>query len=136
MFRLVALCSFLSVAASPALAGDVVAGAELFSNCRACHRLQDGAAQVVSGGTIAPNLFGVIGRKVGSYPGYEYSSALKEMGENGMVWTEEDLARFVANPNVFVSSSLGKDGAVTKMPYDLPEGGEDVAAYLASIVKK
>lgn len=130
------LSCLLILVTSPAIAGDAAKGAELFNNCKACHRLQNGSAYVVRGGTVAPNLFGVIGRKAGSDPGYTYSPALKAMAARGAVWSEADLARYVANPNVFVSTYLGDENASSKMPFQLSEGAGDIAAYLAEVAKR
>lgn len=73
--------------------GDSAAGAQAFLPCSACHSVApDGAA------LIGPNLWGVVGRAVGSVPGFEYSAELRSVGGN---WTPEQLDRFLANPGAF-----------------------------------
>lgn len=73
--------------------GDAAAGAQAFLPCSACHSVApDGAA------LIGPNLWGVVGRAVGSVPGFEYSAELRSVGGN---WTPEQLDRFLANPGAF-----------------------------------
>lgn len=87
----------LSAAGVPAWAasgpGDAAAGAQAFLPCSACHSVApDGAA------LIGPNLWGVVGRAVGSVPGFDYSAELKSVGGN---WTPDQLDRFLANPGAF-----------------------------------
>jgi cytochrome c len=54
-------------------------------------------------------------------------------GETGAVWTEELLAQFAADPKAFLKEQLGDSAAKSKMTFKLKKGGEDVAAYLASL---
>ena len=55
------------------LAGaDVARGAEVAKKCAICHTFDKGGANL-----IGPNLYGVLGRKIASHEGYEYSEALK-----------------------------------------------------------
>ena len=44
---------------------------------------------------LGPNLFGLMGRKVGSLDGYSYSPAMKSAG---FVWTPEMLQKFINAP--------------------------------------
>lgn len=46
-----------------------------FAQCMACHSVQPG----VNG--VGPSLFGVIGRKAGTEPGYAYSEPMKAWGK-------------------------------------------------------
>ena len=48
---------------------------------------------------IGPNLYGVLGRKVASHEGYEYSDALKAKEGN---WDYESINHMITNPNEFV----------------------------------
>jgi cytochrome c len=68
-------------------------GARLFEPCRACHSL-DPAAQGLPG----PNLSGLIGRKVGSDPAFDYSPALRKARDDGLVWDAGRLDAFLADP--------------------------------------
>ena len=45
---------------------------------------------------VGPPLNGVLGRRVGAYPGYEYSAGLSGRGER---WTKPRLRRFLADPH-------------------------------------
>ncbi len=124
--------------AGPALAngdsGDSGRGERLFLKCKACHSIvkPDGGV-VVKGGKVGPDLYGVIGRKAGTEPGFNYGAGLKELGDKGVVWTVELVSEYVENPTEFVREKTGDAAARSNMSYKLAEGGEDVAAYLASV---
>jgi cytochrome c len=68
-------------------------GRVLFEPCRACHTL-DPAAEAMAG----PNLAGLLGRRVGGDPGFDYSPVLREAAAEGRTWSRESLDRFLADP--------------------------------------
>ena len=68
-------------------------GARLFEPCRACHSL-DPAAQGMPG----PNLSGLIDRKVGSDPAFDYSPALRKARDEDLIWDAGRLDAFLADP--------------------------------------
>ncbi|WP_426412675.1 c-type cytochrome [Bradyrhizobium ganzhouense] len=78
-------------------AQDVLSkGAEqqLFNNaCRTCHSTQK------DDNRLGPSLHQIIGRKAGSLPEYNYSSAMRD---SDFIWDEAKLARFIANPDEVV----------------------------------
>jgi cytochrome c len=92
-----ALLLALALASAPARAdigsGDAEAGAKAFLPCSACHSVAPGG-----GALIGPNLYGVVGRAVGSSPGFDYSPELKAVGGT---WTPEQLDRFLTSPSGF-----------------------------------
>ena len=55
------------------------------------------------------------------------------VGATGMVWDEALLAEYVVDPTAFVDTHGGS--GKSKMTFKLAKGGEDIAAYLASVVK-
>ena len=114
-------------------AGDADAGEKLFKRCKSCHGIVDGDNTIVRGGRTGPNLFGVIGRSAGAVEGFRYGDSMVAAGEAGLVWTGEALAEYVADPTGYLRSFLGDDSARAKMTFKLRSGGEDVAAYLASL---
>jgi len=110
----------------PALAaGDADKGEKEFNKCKACHMIASEDETIVRGGRVGPNLYGVIGRVMGSVEDFRYSDGLEAKAEDGEVWTEENLAEYVQDPNEFL-------GSRSKMTYKLRNGSEDVAAYLAT----
>jgi cytochrome c len=122
------------LAAQPSLAaGDAAAGEKDFGKCKACHSIVDASGTVVvKGGAIGPNLFGVVGRTMGSFPGYAYGDSMKAEGAAGGVWTEDLIAAYVVDPSAFLQKQLNDPAAHGKMAFKLKEGGADVAAYLAT----
>jgi cytochrome c len=73
--------------------GDPAAGEKVFNKCKACHVLDEEKNRV------GPYLLGVIGRPAGSVEGFTYSSAMKE---SGIVWDEQTIGEYVADPKGYV----------------------------------
>lgn len=115
----------LAVAFPAFAAGDAAKGEKEFNKCKACHMIESDSEVIVRGGKVGPNLYGVIGRTMGSAEDYKYSDGLAAKAEAGEVWDEASLAEYVKDPNAFL-------GSRSKMTYKLRKGGEDVAAYLAT----
>ena len=67
-------------------------GAKVFSKCKACHKMTDGA-----NGT-GPHLYKVVGRDIGSISEYGYSGTLMEMAG---VWDANALNGFLKNPKKY-----------------------------------
>ena len=101
-------------------AGRCGAGEKIFAHCAACHSAKPGEKK------IGPSLAGVFGRKIGTEPGYEYSSAMK--GAN-VSWDEKTLDEYLQGPGKFVRG--------TKMVYSVPneKDRQDVIAYLKTLPK-
>ena len=120
--------------ATPALAeGDVAAGDKLFKKCKACHMVVNGDDVIFKGGKTGPNLYGIIGRTAGAVEGFRYGKSLVAAAEAGLVWDEELIAKYVTDPKVFLREYLDDGGAKSSMSFRLKKGGEDIAAYLASV---
>lgn len=120
--------------ATPVLAGDPAAGEAEFKKCKACHSISasDGTV-VVKGGKTGPNLGGVIGRAVASVADFKYGESLLAVGASGAVWDEAAVAAYVVDPTAWLKDKTGDAAAKSKMSFKLAKGGEDVAAYLATI---
>ncbi|MBV61254.1 MAG: hypothetical protein CMH65_08135 [Nevskiales bacterium] len=70
-------------------ASDAKRGEKLYAaRCGACHSIADNGA--------GPRLRGVSGCLAGTQAGYDYSDALKK---SGIVWNEQSLDRWLADPN-------------------------------------
>jgi cytochrome c len=114
--------------------GDAEAGAKTFKKCKSCHMIvADDGEVILKGGKSGPNLYGVIGMTAGTSEGFKYSKDLMAAGEAGLVWDEELLATWVQDPKAFLKDYLDNSKAKSKMSFKLKKGGEDVAAYLASV---
>ncbi|MEX0759239.1 MAG: cytochrome c family protein [Tistlia sp.] len=91
----------LAFAVQPASAeGDAAAGEKVFARCKACHTVDEGGAS-----RVGPNLHGVVGRPAAAKEGFKYSKAMTEAGEGGLVWSEEDLAKYLADPRGFIKGN-------------------------------
>ena len=136
MTKFILLALTAAAMAAPAFAGDPAAGEEAFKKCKACHSViaSDGT-EIQKGGRTGPNLYGVIGRAVASDPDFKYGESIAALGATGAVWDEASLAAYVADPSAYLKSALADDAAKSKMSFKLASGGEDVAAYLASVAQ-
>jgi cytochrome c len=74
---------------------------------------------------IGPNLHGVVGRRAASIEGFRYSANMKELGEGGHTWTEEQLRAYLANPKAVVPRGIMSFPGLRN-----PAQIEDVIAYL------
>ncbi len=118
MTTCVALAAALAaIPAAVALAlqpGDAKRGEAIYDRCMACHSLEYNRT--------GPHHCGLIGRKAGSVPDFDYSDAMKK---SGIVWTPETLDRFLKKPTAAVPGTI--------MTYDgVPDDQEraDLIAYL------
>jgi len=125
-----------SVSGAAAMAeGDAEKGAKTFKKCKACHLIANGDEVIVKGGKTGPNLYGIIGRKAGTVEDFKYGKSIVAAGEAGLVWDEANMVEYTKNPKKFLRAYLEDDSAKSKMTLKLKKGGEDVAAYLASVVE-
>jgi len=76
------------------MAQDPSTGEKDFVVCRACHQIGPDAKNAVG-----PVLTGIVGRKAGTYPGYQYSPANRD---SGITWTPEELDKYLTNPQKVV----------------------------------
>lgn len=100
-------------------------GADVFKKCRACHLVGDTAKHAVG-----PALNNVLGRKAGGAEGYTYSDNMRELGQGGLVWSEEELSRYLENPKAVAPRG--------KMAFPgIPDAQDraDVIAYLKTFSK-
>ncbi len=75
-------------------------GARAFQKCYSCHSVDPDET-----GLSGPNLFGVVGRRAAALASFQYSPALKRAGAGGLVWTEEALDRYLADPLEMISGT-------------------------------
>lgn len=98
----------------------VALGEDAFVRCSGCHSSSPGAPS-----RSGPNLFGLFGRKAGSYPGYPFTDALQA---SGIVWDANSLNLYLANPTGTVPGSEMRRGTVRDA-----EQRAAIIAYLAAL---
>jgi len=115
MLRRAILAVALGIAtAAPAAAGDAVHGKELYeSRCGGCHSLD--------ANRVGPAHRGVYGRKAGSAPNFNYSSAVKS---STVVWQEKTLDAWLTNPQALIP------GQRMNFRVAAAEDRADIIAYL------
>lgn len=98
-------------------AGDVISGYALYqSRCTACH--------AVDSNKTGPSHRGVMGRRVGSLPGYRYSD---ELARSRLRWTPQTLNRWLEDPEELVA------GQRMGFQVDSLQERADLIAYLATL---
>ena len=103
-----------------AVDGDAAAGRQVYRKCQACHSLEPGK------NSLGPSLSGIIGKKAGEAPDYNYSAAMKSAK---IVWDAATLDAYLLDPQKLVPQN--------KMPFPgLKTATErkDVIAYLVAAI--
>ena len=94
-------------------------GEEAFGRCKGCHSIAKGAPS-----SAGPNLYAVIGRRAGSYPGYPFSD---ELAQSGVMWDAQSLDAFLADPSGYIPGSDMRRGTVREA-----DTRAAIIAYLAA----
>lgn len=98
-------------------------GEKVFRKCKACHQVGEGAKN-----RSGPILTGIVGRAAGAVEGFKYSKPMKAAADGGLIWTQEELAAFLAKPKAYMKG--------TKMSFAGVKKESDQAAvieYLKSV---
>jgi cytochrome c len=91
--------------------------------CATCHNFQKG-----QGPKIGPDLFDVVGRKIASVQGFNYSDSLKSVSGD---WSYEQLNKWISDPKAMASD--------TKMTFPGekdPKKRADILAFLQTLSDK
>lgn len=100
VLRILAAAVAVVPAASAMPPGDAARGEAIYSRCFACHSLD--------ANRTGPRHCGLLGRRAGSVPGFDYSPAMRA---SGIVWDAKSLDRFLASPAAMVpGTSMGYAG--------------------------
>ena len=98
-------------------------GARVFRACAVCHTVKPEDTQ-----RAGPSLHAIMGRRIATAPGYDYSGALKKMD---IVWTPETIAKlFELGPTLYTPG--------TKMPEQRltdPADRQALVEWLAKVTK-
>ncbi len=138
-----ALVVAFSLMSAPALAethvsGDAEAGEAVFNKqCVSCHVVLTDDGKTLAGrkARTGPNLYGVAGRTIGTYPDFRYGTSMSAAGEAGHVWNEENFVAYVQDPTGWLRETLGDSKARSKMSFKVREDADalNVYAFLAKI---
>ena len=89
------------------------------TKCGICHTV------VPNQHRIGPSLFGVVGRKAGTEPGFTYSAANKA---SGLTWNTATLDRYLTDPQAVIPGTTMSYGGVQDAT-----ARADLIAYLATL---
>jgi len=104
--------------------GDAARGKAFFQiSCAVCHSPVLGSDNTVIM-KQGPSLVGVVGRRAGSLPHFNYTKAIRA---SGFTWDPATLYRFLANPMEVLP------GTTMPIPVADPRNRADVIAYLATL---
>lgn len=126
----IALAFSLAAFATPAFAGDAAIGEQVFRKCQSCHKVGDDAKNV-----SGPVLNDIIGRTAGTFPDFKYGDDMVAAGAAGLVWDEDNIQDYIADPRGFLRTFLDDPSARAKMSFKLrkEEDRDNIAAYLATL---
>jgi len=102
--------------------GDAAKGKAAFERqCLICHTNEKGGEN-----RFGPNLFGIVGKKAGTAPGYAYTNAFKTRAN--WEWTEDAIGGWMMFPSTMVpGTAMGVFQGIAERDRD------DLVAYLATL---
>ena len=115
---------------------DVSAGEKAFAKCAACHSIEQGGAN-----GVGPNLYGIMGAKLGNNSAFGYSSALLAKGGN---WGWDEMNEWLNNPRGYIDgTSMGfagiskvEDRAAIALYLNSQGSNLEVPSYVADVVEE
>ena len=117
----IAVIASVCLGAGAGEAADVAKGEAAFvRQCAICHTIDKGGEH-----RLGPNLFGILGRKAGTAPGFRYTNAFRNTAT--FEWTEGLLGPWIALPAVMVPGT-----AMATFPGVSDRDKDDIIAYLAA----
>ena len=110
-----------SLSAATAEAADIAKGqAAYVRQCAICHTIDKGGDN-----RLGPNLFGIVGKRAGTVPGFKYTNAFRTTAT--FEWNEGLLGPWIALPSVVVPGT-----AMGTFPGVSDRDKDDIVAYVAA----
>jgi cytochrome c len=110
------------------------AGKAVSNQCKACHIFEADKPSRPTG----PNLHDVYGRKAGARTDFpKYSEGMQGAAAKGLVWTDDKILDYVADPKAFLAKVNGAD-VKHAMFFQLKDEQKrkDIVAFLKAIKDK
>ena len=117
-----------TLAAEPAAGADAISGKKAFEKaCGECHSVAK------KNNTYGPTMFCVVGRKAGATKFKNYAPDFRAAAK-GLVWTEDVLFVYLADPERFIGARIGKNIVITNMDKKWPDPAmrRSIIAFLKS----
>lgn len=95
-------------------------GAAAAKVCQTCHTFEKAGPN-----RVGPNLYGIVGDKIGEGRGFNFSAAMKAKGGT---WSDDALNQFLTNPKAYISGTVMGFAGISK-----DSQRADVIAYLHSL---
>jgi cytochrome c len=102
---------------------DVSAGQQVAQKCQSCHNFVQGGPDMTG-----PNLYGVVGRGIGSKASYSYDQAMKDFAGKNPTWTYDLLYNYLKAPGTLVPGTK-----MTFVGLSAPQDRINIIAYLHSL---
>jgi cytochrome c len=120
-YLIFALAGVLAATAAAQGGGDVKAGQKVYnSRCLTCHSNVQGGPN-----KLGPLLFGIMGKKAATLPGYTYSRPMKN---SKIVWTDDALRQWLKRPNQTLPGTRMAFAGLSN-----PKQIEDLIAYMHTL---
>jgi len=115
-------CALAGLAGAAHADGDAAKGQAAFvRQCVICHTNEKGGDN-----RFGPNLFGIVGKKAGTVPGFGYTNAFKNRAN--WEWTEDAIGGWMMFPSTMVpGTAMGVFQGIAEKDRD------DLVAYLATL---
>jgi cytochrome c len=105
----------------PAHAADSDLELAFNDHCRECHSF------LKDDNRLGPSLYGVVGRKAGTEPGFSYSMSVKG---SGITWTPANLDKWIADPDALIP---GNDMSPPFTGVADPKTRQQIIAFLKTL---
>lgn len=123
-----------AAAAECTLPPEAQAGKAVSNQCKSCHIFEADKPSRPTG----PNLHDVFGRKAGTRADFpKYSEGMQGANAKGLVWTEDKILDYIADPKAFLAKVNGAD-VKHAMFFQLKDEQKrkDIVAFLKAIKDK